>query len=274
MNHSISLRSFATILGLALVTALPVAAQELTADEVSCQQHSSFVMASLVRRSAKCALKCAKATGAALADERCTQTGACALGADNLTCRCYTRAAASAVRTESRRCPDCPECYVNIGGDPNPECTSDAETKADTVDSFIESLLLTGAPAVFCDDSASLDGHTLAESKCELAAAKALGTFAKQKAVCLADCREGERDGSVPAGGCTPPIATNPNAPLVTKACVARWEGKTIEQIQKHCDPAAGGARPECWGARDGSAWAAVVEDFVDGEDATYFCAE
>jgi hypothetical protein len=176
------------------------------------------------------------------------------------------------VRTQAGRCFDCPECYVNTGGDTNPECQSDAEAKVGTTGAFVESLFFTDSPHVFCDDSSSLNGHTIAETKCQLTTAKTLGTLAKQKAICLSDCRELERAGQVPAGGCDPPILTNPNAPSTAKNCVSRWENKSVDQIKKRCEPIEGGAKPDCWGTQDATAWVASVEAFVDAQDPTYFC--
>jgi hypothetical protein len=269
----LTVRSLAIVLATLLLAAMPAAAQELTADEASCQQRSSFVMASYGRRYSKCALKCAKKLGAPTAASSCTESGACGLGGNDKTCRCFDRAALTAVRTQVGRCSDCPECYVNNGGDTNPECQSDAEAKESTLGAFVDSLFFTGSPAVFCDDSLSLNGHTLAETKCQLATLKSLGTLARQKALCLADCRELERAGQVLPGGCDPPLLTNPNAPSTARNCVSRWESKSIDKIAKRCEPSEGGAKPDCWGAQDGPAWVAMVENFVVAQDPTYFCA-
>lgn len=270
MSH-VSFRRFAIALGILVLAALPLAAQELTSDEASCQQRSSFLMASFGRRYSKCTLKCAKRFGAAAVATQCTESGSCSGGDDN-TCRCFERATSSAVNTQSGRCFDCPECYVNSDGDTNPECHSDAEAKVNTSGAFFESLLVTGAPGVFCDDSASLNGNTTAEKKCQLTTAKALATFAKSKAVCMSDCREAERAGTIPAGACDPPILTNPNAPATAKNCVTRWETKSIKQIDGRCESLEGGAKPECWGSKDGADWVAQVESFVDAQDPTFFC--
>jgi hypothetical protein len=266
-------RSLVVALAVLLLAALPIAAQELSDDEVGCMQRSSFVMASAAPRFAKCAIKCAKRVGPFNVAAQCTVFGACGLGVTDPTCRCYLNSLSTVTRTQASRCGDCPECYVNNGNDPNPECGSDADAKASRLVSFLESLLITGTPAVFCNDSQSINGHSLLEHKCQLTTAKALGALAKQHANCLADCRELERAGDVPPGGCEPPVLSNPNAPTTVQNCVLRWQIRAMQQIHGRCATVEGGQTPACHAGYDGADWAATVDGFVDGEDPTFFCS-
>ena len=161
---------------------------------------------------------------------------------------------------------------MSNGDDPNPECGSDAERKTARLVSFLESLFLTGTPSVFCNDSQSVNGHSLLELRCQLATGKALGALAKQHALCLADCHELERAGLVSPGACTPPILSNPNAPTRTKTCVLRWRIKALSLIQGRCAVQEGGQRPACHQGDEGIGWVAAVENFVAAQDSTYFC--
>jgi len=204
------------------------------------------------------------------APARCTVFGACGLGVSDPTCRCYQKSLDNVERTQTLRCVDCPECYESNGNDPNPECGSDAHAKAARIVSFLESLFLTGTPAVFCNDSQSINGHSLLELQCQLATAKALYALAKQHARCLANCRELERSGHVAAGGCIPPILSNGNAPATVQNCVLRWQIKALTQIEMRCATAK--QRPACHAGYIGDDWTTAVENFVDQQDPTYFC--
>jgi hypothetical protein len=247
-------------------------AQELTDDEVSCMARSSFLMAGVAPRFTKCVVKCVHRIGPVHAPARCTLSGACAAGATDPTCRCYLKGLAHVERTQSLRCADCPECYESNGNDPNPECGSDAEEKSATLVSYLESLLLTGTPSVFCNDSQSINGHSLRELQCQLATAKALGWLAKQHALCNADCRERERAGQVAPGSCTPPLLSNANAPTTAKNCILQSRIKALAQLQGRCAAIEGGQTPACHAGREEIDWVTVIEDFVDAQDPTFFC--
>jgi hypothetical protein len=266
MKSQSSPLALAAILGaLALVTPSLAAhnGPDLSEDEVQCQLRSQYVMASFARRYTKCLNKCAKRTGSSAAAQ-CPEASACALGPANATCRCLVRARDQAIAGQDR-CVDCPECYE--GG----SCHTDAISKTDALAAWGEALFFSDSPAVFCDDSSSVDGLQDGEAKCQIATAKALPFFARAKSLCLRECRLSEHEGSTPPGSCDAPLSSNPNASASTLACIDRAEVKAALKIDKRCGPS--GNAPECWNGRTSTQWVALMEQMVDDEDADFFCA-
>jgi hypothetical protein len=265
----------ATLVLVALVVAARPAAAELNLAEAVCQVRASRnVVATESRRYAKCLLKCAQHLGTlASGATECPLANACANGGlANPDCRCLDRAIQTAVAHEVDGCADCPECYVNAGGDPNPSCEPDANAKSDTVAMWSESLFFTGSPAIFCDDGASPDGLTVAEGKCQQSVAKTLAGFARKTARCYADCRNSALGGG-PPGACDAPILTNPAADAKTRACVQNAQAQAALRIDKQCGISTQN-RPECYGETDGQGWVTIEQNFVDQQDPVYFCAD
>ena len=258
-----------TLVLLALVIAARPAAAELTLAEGVCQVRASRnVVATESRRYAKCLLKCAQHLGSlASGATECPIANACANGGQaNPDCRCLNRAIEVAVAHEVDGCTDCPECYA--GG----ACDTDANAKSDTVAMWSESLFFTNSPAIFCDDSASPDGVTVAEGKCQQSVAKTLAGFARKTARCYADCRNSALGGGTP-GACDAPILTNPAADAKTRACVENAQVQAALRIDKQCGGPAE-KRPECYGPTDGQGWVTIEQNFVDMQDPVYFCAD
>lgn len=276
MRYALTFPGF-TIAAGAVLWALAVdvfhpAAAELTAAEAVCQVRASRnALATLSRRYAKCLFKCAgHADSRSLAAQQCLRASACGVGPTDPTCRCIEYAIAQAVDHEAAGCLDCPECYVG-GGDPNPDCTPDASSKADAVGVWSESLFFSGSPAVFCDDTPSPDGLTIPEVRCQLSTAKTLAVLSRQAARCHSTCRVAERAGLTPPGSCDAPLLTNPNAQQAAKGCVQSAGATAALRIDKQCG-IAGENRPQCYGATNGAGWVAMEESFIDGQDASYFC--
>lgn len=264
------MRTALVLVGL-VVAARPAAAQ-LTLAEGVCQVRASRnVVATESRRYAKCLLKCAQHVGLSFAASQCPLANACAGGLANPDCRCLDRAIQTAVAHEVDGCPDCPECYVNTGGDPNPSCEPDANAKSDTVAMWSESLFFTNSPAIFCDDSGSADGLTVGEGKCQQSVAKTLAGFARETARCYADCRNAALSGGTP-GACDAPILTNPAGDPKTVTCVQNAQAQAALRIDNQCGIPTQN-RPECYGETDGQGWVTIEQAFVDQQDPVYFCA-
>src|SRR6185295_17643241 len=95
---------------------------QLSGPEGVCEVRANRnVLATLSRHYDKCLTKCAERTDSrSVAAEDCRLAGACSFGLGNPTCRCLDRAIAVAVAHEAAGCVlDCPECYVDGGGNPN-----------------------------------------------------------------------------------------------------------------------------------------------------------
>ena len=273
MRHTIQLLALVIA-----VSTVPVgranADNVLSAEESSCQLRTSrIVLSSFSRRYAKCLLKCTQhADSRAAAAQNCTLTGACAFGIGNPTCRCLDRAILQASDGEVKACGDCPECYTSGGADPNPSCSNDADAKTSAIGSWTESLFFSGSPAVYCDDSASVDALTVPEARCQHSTAKALAAFAREKAQCYTTCRTLERGGGTPAGSCDAPVLSNPGGNIDAKTCVQRAEARAALRIDKQCG-LSGENRPECYNGTSGNGWVTIEEGFIDGQDASYYCA-
>ena len=127
------------------------------------------------------------------------------------------------------------------------------------------------AADIFCDDSASGDGLTLSEFKCQRTVGKSLAKFAAKKLKCYAKCRKGEFRGKVAAGDCDPPASDQR-----TQDCIAKVEGKSAFLIDKKCDSAVNPSAdsPECgdYPTTDGAGWAAGEEVEIDARYGDYFC--
>jgi hypothetical protein len=241
---------------------------DLSEAEVQCQLRSQYIMGSFTRRYAKCLLKCAqRADSRADAAANCPEAAACSFGLANATCRCLLRAREQAVDGQVVRCDsDCPECYADSS------CNADATAKTDTIASWAESLFFSATPALYCDDSASVDGLHPAEAKCQQTTAKALAFFARAKTLCLRKCRLSEHDGSAAIGSCNAPLSSNPGANPTAEDCIGGAEAKALLKIEKRCNPTTGNP-PECWSGRTGPEWVDIAEQFVDDGDPSFFCA-
>jgi hypothetical protein len=196
---------------------------------------------------------------------------ACLGGLADPNCRCYDRAFAVAIEHEVDGCLDCPECYVDGGGNPNPTCAPDAQAKADAVAAWSEQLFLSGSPAIFCDDTGSGDGLTVAESKCQQSVAKTLAAFCGRRRAATRIAATPRSTAPEPA--CDAPILTNPSPDAKALLCVERAQALAALRIDKRCG-AAGENRPECHGSILGAGWVNLVQGFVDGQDASYYCGD
>jgi hypothetical protein len=253
--------------------ARPARAQLNLAEAVCQVRAARNVVATMSRRYAKCLLKCAQHAGSpAAAAAQCPMANACLGGLADPNCRCYDRAFSVAIEHEVDGCLDCPECYVDGGGNPNPTCAPDAQAKSDAVAAWSEQLFLSGSPAIFCDDSGSGDGLTVAESKCQQSVAKTLAAFSRKTARCYADCRNAAV-ATAPEPACDAPILTNPAPDSKTLLCVQRAQAQAALRIDKQCG-AAGENRPECHGSILGAGWVNLEQGFVDGQDASYYCGD
>jgi hypothetical protein len=150
----------------------------------------------------------------------------------------------------------CPACY-DAGGN----CPDGAGFVAATEDHVDDA-----APLVYCleaDDATP----TKEQGKCEDGVAKSLIKFTGAKAKCYDKCADRQFKGKIPAGSCT---AGDPSD-VDTQECIQKAEGKVVESIDKVCEVPS--AKPACYGTRDGSAWAAVIENLVDTQAPFVYCS-
>ena len=230
---------------------------DITDDESKCQLKASLSIAKFIFKKANCVDACQKKAfknPAVLPD--------CAPPYGGATAGCVQSAEGKYAGLIQSKCgPDCPECYS--GGN----CQANADAKIATAEAHVDALLAD----VFCDDSGSTDGLTIAEFKCQRSVRKFATKFVADKMKCLAHCRKGEHKGKVAVGDCDPPAA-DPK----TQLCIAKREARWAARIDGKCEAAVkpSADEPECgpYPANDGAAWIAAEEAEVDQQDADFHC--
>lgn len=235
--------------------ALAVHDADVSDDEAKCQVGTSLAVGKFITEKAKCIIKCEQ--GARKAANSVTD---CSTPYANATLTCVQLAETKAEGLEQSKCQkDCPECYT--GGD----CIADSNMRVADAEGQVDVLV----PTVYCDDSASGDGLTAAEAKCQDTVAKTLSKFAAKKLKCYANCRKDEHKGKTPVGACNPP-ATDAKA----SACITKEEDKAAFLIDKKCDATVNpnAEKPECYGSATGAGLVAVVESAVDAGQPGLYC--
>jgi hypothetical protein len=236
----------------------PATHAQVTKDESKCQTGGSGVIAKFVAAKQKCITKCE--AGARKGQNPATD---CDPPYAGTTAACITDpvkgAEAKAVAGFQKACSkDCPECYS--GGN----CTTEANTRVTNTETQVDVLVA----VVYCDDSASGDGLTTLEAKCQDATAKTLAKFVGAKSKCYAKCETAEASGKLPPNSCNPPTAADPK----TAACVDKAEAKSIAGIDKACAPPKGES-PECYAGSNGTSLTGLVETAVDSTLPGTYCA-
>ncbi len=232
---------------------------QLTEDEFTCQLHSSQILGKFVAKKAQCIRSCqqnAYAQGDPPVD--------CVPPYAGNTFGCVNSTEAKTGGDGKRKCAlDCPECYS--AGD----CNADIDAKVANREGQVEAL----AADVYCDDSASGDGLTLSEHKCQNTVIKFISFFHAKKVKCLARCHKAEHKGKIAAGSCTPGAITD----LKTQECIDKLELKVATKIDLKCEAAINPSadKPDCglYPARAGADWVAAEEAVVDANDPANFCA-
>jgi len=158
---------------------------------------------------------------------------------------------------------ECPSCYS--GGD----CSADADAKIADAEAHVEAL----AADVYCDDSASGDGLTLSEFKCQRTVRRGMARFDSRKLKCFAKCWKGEASGKLAGGSCEQPTS-DPK----TQICLDRLESKTAFLIDKKCESSVNPSadKPECgsYAARTGADWVAAEEAIIASWLPDYLCED
>jgi hypothetical protein len=226
---------------------------DISDDESKCQIGTSLAQGKFVTEKAKCIIKCNQ--GARKGNNPSTDCDPPYAGA---TATCVDLAENKAIGLEGSKCEkDCPECYA--GGD----CAADASTRTAATEAQVDGL----RALVYCDDAGSGDGLNADEAKCQDTTARVLSNFVAKKLKCLSKCRKDEHKGKVAPGSCDPP-------PSAMKAadCISKNTDKAQKLIDKKCEAAQGGDKPECYGTDTGADWVARGEDAVDSRDADLYC--
>jgi len=241
---------------LVLVTAGGARAVD-TSDELKCQLRTSLVVGKFIYAKGLCLDNCWKRVFGGGGDP-----ADCVAPLGGKTFGCVTSAEGEAGGALQKGCAkDCPECYS--GGD----CPVEADARIADAAAHVEAL----AADLFCDDSASTDGLTLSEFKCQRTARKFITKFAAVKLKCFAKCRKSEVGGKLPAGSCTQPVSD-----LKTQECIAKLEAKTAFAIDKMCESSVNPSadKPECgsYATRAGADWVAAEEAEVDARLPVIFC--
>lgn len=225
--------------------------------ELQCQIGTSQAVGKFIRAKAQCIDNCRKIAFAG------GEVPDCSPPYDSGPIQGCVQAAESQAGgdMQSSCAQDCPECYA--GGD----CQVDSDTRVADAEAHVDAV----AAEAFCDDTASADGLTLSEFKCQRTVRKVIAHFAATKLKCFAKCRKGEIGGKIPPGSCTQPVSDTK-----TQECIARAEAKTAFLIDKKCDqdvnPSADA--PECapYDTRTGTDWVAAEEAAVDAIAPGLFC--
>lgn len=239
-----------------LIQAVPSSAQ-LTPDECKCQQGTSAAQGKFTADKAKCITKCEQGARKSL-----NPSTDCNPPYGGATATCIAKAEGKAESSEVKKCQkDCPECYS--GGN----CAADAMTRTANTEAAIDSF----KPIIYCDDTGSVDQLNPKEAKCQDTTAKNAASFARTKAKCYQKCRAAECKGQIPAGSCTGGAVTDPTGK--TQACINKAETKCSSGIDKACESASGGDKPECYGTTSGTQRCNQIEQVVDAFDATFYCA-
>jgi hypothetical protein len=252
-NRILMIAATATILA---VGAPGAVAQQTTADEVKCQLGTALGLGEFVREKFQCIENCQKTSFGSETPQSCAPPYSGAL----LGCVTSAEGAAGGL-LQSSCAKDCPECYS--GGN----CQQDADTRVADAEAHVDAL----APQIFCDDSASADGLTLSEFKCQRTVRKFIAKFFAAKVRCFAKCRKSEASGRIAAGSCAQPVSD-----AKTQECVDKAEAKVAFLIDNKCitdlNPSAD--EPECapYDTRDGAAWVAAEEAAVDARLPGLFC--
>jgi hypothetical protein len=233
-------------------------AQELTGDELYCQLNSALAIGKFIRSKAQCIENCQKQAFVNQVTANCGPPYSGSLqGCINST-EGHTQG-----DIHSSCNQDCPDCYAST------DCDSSGNTRVADAEAHVEAL----SADVFCDDSASVDGLTLSEFKCQRTVRKFVTAFAAAKLKCYAKCRKSEIGGKAAPGSCGPP-ATDPK----TMACIDKIELKAASSIDTKCEssitPSAD--KPECgfYPTRNGAAWVAAEEAEMDTRATAIFCNE
>jgi hypothetical protein len=256
MKHAIG--GFVAAGFLAGLVLAPGAGAQLTKDESKCQTGGANAIAKFVAAKQKCITKCE--AGARKGTNPATD---CDPPYAGTTQTCITDpvkgAEAKAVAGFTKACSkDCPECYS--GGN----CTTEANNRVTATETQVDVLV----SIVYCDDSASLDGLTKGEAKCQDSTAKTLAKFVGSKSKCYSKCESAEASGKLPPNSCNPPVPADPK----TAACVQKAEQKSIDGINKACAPPKGEA-PECYGSSvTGAFLTNTVEAAVDATLPATYC--
>jgi pimeloyl-ACP methyl ester carboxylesterase len=225
-------------------------------DELKCEAGTSKALAKFVAAKGKCVRKCLdrqRKAGGPYDDCRAPYgggTAACIADAD--------KGAETKARTRiGKACAKaCPACYDAAGN-----CPDGAGFVAATEEHVDDA-----GPLVHCLEA---DGATpdKPQAKCEDRVAKSLIKFTGAKAKCYDKCVDRAFKGKIPAGSC----AAGDPSDADTRACIQKAEGKAAQGIDEVCEVP--GAKPGCYGARDGAAWAAVIENLVDAQAPFVYCS-
>jgi len=228
--------------------------------ELACQAATAKAMGKFTSSRSKCITKCNQG-----ARKGTNPLSDCIPGAfAGTAAACAEAAEEKAAETEVKKCiRDCPECYDGDGMCAPGDCACDSVELAEEVAAAID--LYSGF--VYCDDSASGDGLTLAEARCQDGATKALASFVGKRLKCFQKCHQKVQKGDAPAGACDLPVSDP-----ATLDCLATASANAAPAIDKRCGPVAGDP-PECFGPLDGAGWAAEIASVVDGYDPEFFCS-
>jgi len=206
------------------------ASAQRTSDEQKCMTATSKALAKHGDARQKCVAKC-------WASQRKGRvpTSDCVPPYGGATAACVSDVQkgveAKALTLIAKACEtDCPECYS--GGD----CAAEASSRvAEAASNFDLS-----AGNLWCDDSASPDGHTAGEAKCQDAAAKIAAQVIGSTAKCLDQCQQAVAKGALPPDACV-----YDDGESKFEQCVATAWLKGMFAIDKAC--VAPGLEPECY---------------------------
>lgn len=211
--------------------ALPEA---LSKTEVGCQATINKALPAYGKARTACIASCEKKT---------PHSADCRAPFGGKTLECVQKALTKVATAITKKCTSsgndddsCPECFESISG------TCDAFGTAMTAKATALTDDLTST--VLCDDSASPDGLTKAEAKCQKTLIAAMTKFVASATKCATNCLKNERKGKTD-GSCNPAGFLNLAGDSKTVQCVAFKAFFKLSAATTKCEAPEGDA-PEC----------------------------
>ncbi len=208
--------------------------EALSKGEVACQDAMGRTLGVYAKARAACVARCRQKTP--LSTE-------CTIPFANKTLECVQKADAKLAALLATKCQSdgtdtdsCPECYETLSGN----CDAfGAGVKASTI-KLVDGL----SKPIFCDDTASVDGLSKVEAKCQTALLGGLGGFVSKWVACVTTCVKKERKGKTD-GSCNPRAFLNGSGgDTKASACLSAAFSKMSVAARKCQAP--NGNMPEC----------------------------
>jgi hypothetical protein len=244
-----TVRPLAVLLPLLVVIALAGPAfalpEALSKTEIACQNATNKALPAYGKARTTCIASCQKKT---------PNASDCAAPFGGKTLECVQKADAKLAALIAKKCPSagsdddaCPECYEELSG----SCSAFGTRVTAKAIALTDDI----ATIAFCNDTASPDGLTKGEAKCEKAIALGYQAFIAAASKCATSCLKSERKAKTD-GTCNPASFLFLSGDSKTVACLFKAFGK-LGGVDKKCAD-----RPEC--LDDSSLFSLVTDELSD----------